>query len=374
MKVMSRPHRGQPSSTRRGRTQGWTLIEIIGGLAIIAILAAAIAPVAVRRIDQAVLTKEVADLSAISNALVLQVMRNASIPGPTNWSQSASTWAQLPLSSISTTPRGFNRAFLVDGSGWFSTNLYYAQSPQGTPAPPSSTRAMIVASIAGTNPPVTSGVPTTASFNDLWNTQDQAKPSSWTGWSGNGSDVVIQRLNFQPLFHRVILWVRETNSAAPAYAINNSSPIPLSTTNNLDAYFLDGSVLGMFTNNVLALTEIVKSDLSRVFEEGIWSDQIRSGPPISTAASTNLESTAYNFVTSPAPVGSLKGDTVYGAAEQLLAYMLAYSSWSSPNNAGNTCFYYNGTGQAKKVEEYVLLQNVINCFGNGANATCTLVP
>ena len=184
---------------------------------------------------------------------------------------------------------------------------------------------------------------------------------------------MIQRINIQPLFHRVILFVRDTNLASASYSINNSALVPLSATNWVDSYFLDGSVLGMYTNSGLALTQIIKNDMSRVFELGLWRDQIGGGPPV-LVTSTNLETDAYNFITSPAPASSLKGDTVAGAAEQLLAYMLAYSSWAGTNNAGGTCFYYNGTGQAKKVEEYALMNAVLTCFGGGANGTCNLVP
>lgn len=349
--------------------RAFTLVEMIGVLAIVGIIAALLVPVAVRQIDRAAWKKEVSDLGAISNALVLQVVRNASIPGPTNWAQVASAFTQLPVATITTTPRGFTRALLVDGSGWSATNTYYSQDANGTPVVPNGARAMIVSCIAVTNLPVASSVVSAATFNNIWNTQDQTKPTSWSGWNGSGTDLVIQRLNFQPLFHRLVLWVRDPSSA-PYYGINNSSLTLLSTSNNVDSYFLDTSVLNMYTNSTLVLTEIIKSDMSRVFDSGVWRDRISAGPPASVG--TNLDSVAYNFVTSAAPSGSLKGDTVYGTAEMLLSYMLAYSSWSGTSPS---CFSYYGGGQATKVQEYVLMKTVIDCFNSGnGNNTCTLVP
>ncbi len=61
----------------------FTLIEMIGVLAIIALVAAAITPVVIRRDDLAALSKETADLSAISSALQLQILRTYTIPSDT---------------------------------------------------------------------------------------------------------------------------------------------------------------------------------------------------------------------------------------------------------------------------------------------------
>src|SRR6266568_3201747 len=72
-----------PQGSRHPGARGHTLIEFIGVLAVLAILALALTPVVIRRMDSAAWTKEVNDMTAISNALVLQTLKNYSIPDAT---------------------------------------------------------------------------------------------------------------------------------------------------------------------------------------------------------------------------------------------------------------------------------------------------
>jgi type II secretory pathway pseudopilin PulG len=58
------------------------LIEMIGVLAIIAIVAAVLVPATIRQMDAAAKTREWTDLSAISNALTLHIVQNKSFPAP----------------------------------------------------------------------------------------------------------------------------------------------------------------------------------------------------------------------------------------------------------------------------------------------------
>jgi hypothetical protein len=340
---------------------------MIGALAIVAILAAALGTVVIRRIDQAALTQEVANLGSISNAIVLQAIRNQNLPSTNTWATIAAAWAGLPVSAITTTPRNYSRAFLIDGSGWLGTNaLPYTQTNTGTTIPVSA-RVMIVSTISKALP-VSTGTPTAASFNDIWNTPDGTKPGTWSTWTGSGRDIVIQRINLQPLFHRVILFNRESNTNVQCYAtVNGGSQLPL--TNQWDAYYLHGSVLGLGTNSNLLLTEVVNSDMSRSYESGSWSDQIGAGPP-ATLGTTNLDAIAYAFVNSPFPPITKKGDNTVGVADSLLAYMNAYGSWANMD----PCFSYGGNGTVNKVVEYQIMQAVATCFGGSAQGTCTIVP
>src|SRR6266571_3119670 len=60
-----------PQGSRHPGARGYTLIEMIGVVAVLVILGLALAPVIIRRVDRAARTKEVNDMAAISNALVL---------------------------------------------------------------------------------------------------------------------------------------------------------------------------------------------------------------------------------------------------------------------------------------------------------------
>ena len=174
----------------------FSLIELVGVLAIIAILASLSVPVVLRRLDQAARAKEAADLSSISNAIVLQILSTKTIPNAAGLPQAAASWARFPVSRISTNNRGFARAFLIDTNGWFGTAagaLPYVQTTTGAANAPTNARMMVIGTI-GTALPVASGKLSSTAFNAIWNTPAGTKPSTWTAWRGKGEDLLIQRL------------------------------------------------------------------------------------------------------------------------------------------------------------------------------------
>src|SRR5437899_1114918 len=243
---------------------GFTLIESIGVLAIIAILAIAATPVVIRRIDQTARNREVNDLGAISNALTLQILRSNTVPSATSWATNASSWMGLPISAITQNPRRYGRVMFIDTNGWLGTvSLPYTQGVWGTNNAPTQARMMIVSCLSGTNGvSQTSGALASSVFNEIWNTPRGSKPGSWTNWKGNVDDLFIQRLNIQPLFRRVMLFNQST-STNWIYGINGT--VNTLTTNELSSYYLDGSVLGLYyTNGSLQASEIIKRDSSRL--------------------------------------------------------------------------------------------------------------
>jgi type II secretory pathway pseudopilin PulG len=341
----------------------FTLIEMIGALAVVVILASMAVPVAVRQIDRAAWNAEVATLSSISNAIVMQIIRNKTVSSTNTWASDAAYWAGLPPSRITTTPRNYSRAIFMDTSGWLgSTALPFTQPNTGTTMP-TSARLMILSTISTALPS------SLGSFNTIWNTPEKTKPTGggWTSWTGKGEDIVIQRVNLQPLFHRVVLFNRDP-SATCNFSIDTTNLVQVNP--QYEGYYLHGSVLGMYTNTSLILSEIVNKDECRLFEGGIWSDRIGGGPPSTFSGSTNLDQIAYAFVQSPSPTSTKRGDNTIGVADMLLSYMISYSSWANMS----PCFSFSGTGQTKFVPQYNLMNTVVQCLGNSGNGGCQMVP
>src|SRR5436309_1880954 len=133
---------------RRQRSQGLSLIEFVGVVAVIAILVVALIGATSKRIDQGAWTKEVNDLAAISNALVLQILRSNTVPNQTTWAGAVANWTMRPVSQIATNNRGYARLFFYDQGGWM-TNAPYTQTNVGTGATvPSNARLVLVSTIA----------------------------------------------------------------------------------------------------------------------------------------------------------------------------------------------------------------------------------
>lgn len=370
-------YRGQALAPRR--RSGFTLLEFVGVLAILAIMAAFMIPAVVKRVDIAAWNKENADLIAIKNALVLQILRSNSIPDQTSWAAAAATWTTRTVSNITTNNRGYTRAFLIDpnlnlpraGGG----SLPYSQTNNaGLSSRPVSARLILVSSIARTNPPVVSGVPSSASFNDLWNTPPNVKPATWSGWPGTGEDICIQRINLEPTFYQLILVNRDASSTNGQFSINGTGST-IVTNGAVNSYFLDGSVLSLYNTNGLSTRFVLKRNISFVFENGVWSGQITDGnnAPKAPFSSTNLvasfaasASAFFNAAwNSGAGAGGGKGSSQSAVIGALSNFMLDYSMWANMTPS----FSVHGAAPLGQVPIYQLVTteagNLNTYTGNG---------
>src|ERR1051326_3153564 len=238
---------------------------MIGVVPILATLAIAATPIVIRRIDQAARTREINDLGAISNALTLQIVRSNRISSASTWTNDAANWLGLSPGAISQNPRRYNRVLFIDTGGWLGqVALPYSQTVWGTTNPPTQARMMIVSCLSGTNGvSQTSGALATNLFNDIWNTAQGVKPSTWTNWRGNVQDLFIQRLNLQRLFHQVLLF-NQTSATNWIYGINGATNSL--STNEFASWFVDGSELGLYSSVAnLQATELINRDLSRLY-------------------------------------------------------------------------------------------------------------
>src|SRR5437899_7377243 len=99
-------------STTPPRRLAFTLIEFIGVLAVLAILASVLTVAVIRRVDQGAWTRETADLTAIGDSYTQYILRNRYVPAYTNMASTIASQMSLSATSVATNSRRFARAFL----------------------------------------------------------------------------------------------------------------------------------------------------------------------------------------------------------------------------------------------------------------------
>lgn len=356
----------QPTSFLRNAARppkAFTLIEFVGVLAVLSILALVLVPVVIRHLDIAAVQTETATLNSISNAIVASVLRNDQIPGSNTWFAAPANSLALSPASITSNPRNFARAYLIDPGGWFgSVTLPYNQPPAGTIIT-NSARIMIVSSLSADLP----GASSPANFADIWNTVPGTIPSTWTGWPGRGDDLLIARLNLQPLFCQLLLVNRDTNTAAytdAAFTVNGGPTSVMDGGSISNAYYLSGSVVSLLNiysgSTNLQTSFILTRSRSFVHDRGFWGgeDGIGPGTGISgTGLAALFTATSRSFI---AAADSQHNSVISGAGgdqEQVLAAMINFMSIYALWAAEQYSLHGMSAGQAKNhLSLYIYLQ------------------
>ena len=331
------------------------MVEGIGVMGVIAVLVGLVAPSIIQRVDRATWTKETRDLRAFADCYTQYILTNKTIPGTSTWSIVVAQQMSLPLSGITSNMRGNARAFLVDTNlSIAGGGLAYPQTMNGATKPVSA-RVMFVSSLSRALPVVT-GVPKSSEFNAIWDTAEGAKPSTWTNWAGSGDDLLIQRLNLEPLFHQLILVDRDPANQA-RFSIDSGTNV-MAITNASSAiwnkYYLDGTIVSVHdTNGVVLRRHRLKRSLSFVFEAGAWGDDQIPTRPAYSGTGAEFVNHAIGFLSSSNNPYAAKGTTTTGALISLYTFMFDYALWA------NQCPHFSWHGQSGSnpvgVPEYDLL-------------------
>jgi type II secretory pathway pseudopilin PulG len=346
------PRRKKSPGTLPGCACGaFSLLEMIGVLAVIAVLASAMLPAAIKRIDLRTREQEVVKLGAISNALTQSALRGKSVPDYSTWSGAAASYGSLSVSQLTANSRRFNRIYYGQG-------VPYAQTPAGTNSFPGSCRAVVVSVLGGDalNPGVNCPNPSSiaaADFQYLWGLADGTEPNSglWASRKGMGDDVLIQRVNYTPLFHQLILVNRDT---VPTYfTIDGSSFQPLPPIPRREAYYLDGTVVGLCMPDGTTTTNkyILKRDISFVFEQGVWRCKIGAVPTNDTTA-TGFGQQAKSFMAATLNGNNFKGANQQGIVTAMYTFMLTYTFWADRYP------HFGTLATIQQVPEYIILQQL----------------
>ena len=314
---------------RTARRSAFTLIETVGVLAIIAILAAVITGQIVTRIRIAARTAEAASLSAMGQTLHQSVARTKSIPAETNLARFIADEMAVSADRVSrTTPSRNDRWFMVDPAARVGTNvtsvLPYTQSALGS-RQPVSLRMMIVSSVGDALPTRPSA---SNAFSIIWDTAPNQVPTNFpANWANNRLDLNIQRMDLGTMFCRVILENVDFNTNAP-YSVETTNTlrgVPAGT--RLEFYLLAGTVLNFhYTDNSLQAREYIMEDVGYTFENGRWGRYLRYGP--NRGNGWFGEMVDRFLAARPPPGGTRRYATQQWVIDSMYTFLYDFGQWS----------------------------------------------
>lgn len=240
------------------------MVEMIGVLAVMAILAAMLLPNMVRKLAEAKSTKEDRNLQSLAQGLLEYVRTRQIIPGSTAWATNIAEMTGLNVIEIlrvTTTDTNSARVFIVHPAFTPSTgsNPIYTNASAGASAP-SEARLMIVSTTKSSLAlPITSGkasntAPNRQAFQDVWDWNydptTKAPPSGWpAAWNNNGEHLHVQRINLAPLFYHVTVSNTQFPTNIPFAKFDNLSPIAFDVTNAVDAYYIHGTSVRLYKHD-----------------------------------------------------------------------------------------------------------------------------
>jgi len=241
---------------------GFTLIEMIGVMAVLTIIAAVLTPNVLHSIERAAVRAEADNLHALGTELGFY-LRDNNGNWPTSWITQLATYSSLNAADIQTNRRGVNRLYVPDAANYRA--LFISSMRNGVALP--------------------SAAQVTANFQGIWDTTDGNVPpgAGWAGWSagagGNIEYLVIERVSLSEIFKTYLqtftMYINNNYPGAPTLsykkvpAVGSPSgviPIPAGAT-NVQVDLKPGDRLNLYSDqNGTALNFVyVASNSSKVF-------------------------------------------------------------------------------------------------------------
>ncbi len=323
----NRPEQNEPRCRTRS-VRAFSLIEVIGVLAVIMILAMAVTPSLLAVLDKANKDNEALALQQIAAGLQGYITGTnfangtsytRAIPGPNGWMSAVAGELGWLVANVSTNVPGNPRTYIPDpllsiGGG----GLPYTQTVAGAASRTITNARVLILSPMNTSPAVTP-----ANFSNVWNSADTAYPNT-----------KIQRVDFTPLFVQLTL---NNSSYAPLlpgyYAIDGSpgtTPLLPGPNNNFTAYFLQGTVLTLTNADGSFQNQVLNENCSFFFENGAWHGTFFLSTPGQAHGPLDLEAACEAFMA----VGTRQnGVTPAMVTNALISYLSSYMYYAT-NGSG----------------------------------------
>ncbi|MFT5467005.1 MAG: prepilin-type N-terminal cleavage/methylation domain-containing protein [Verrucomicrobiales bacterium] len=327
------------------RCSGFTLVELVGVMAILAILASIAVPQIVKQIDRARLEEEREELTVLGEALQRQVISSRTIPDE-SWSTAIASDLAITLEQVETTSARFERIYLTDPEMQIGTGpavLPYTQAADGSSARPENVRVMLVSSHGLALPDLRAKIAANPdAFGDLWDTPEAVVPAGWPSeWAGEGDRLLIYRIDLSHLFCRLII-NSLTASSPPVFSIDDGDPYVVSA-DHWSSYYFKETAIGFYNNAQLEARDLLMEDRSYVYEGGLWRGRLREGKGSESGFAQALDA----FLSS-----RLSGNSPPGVTQQVVVdayhhFILTYATWAQAEFPDVTSHEFQAMVQAR---------------------------
>lgn len=290
---MTRPLSASGKRRPHGCRRGFTLIEMVGVLALMTLCAGIVAPNFARRLSRTKGAAEATRLEAIREALLHHAEVHQEIPGAASWAASVAMMTGLTETDVrQVLPQDPStaRIFLVHpsftpaaGGGSAAGNAVWRQGVDGTPGVSNARLMIISVHRPGLTLPLPNGYArSVAEFENVWNWTPNpatgAPPPGWSAeWMGNGEYLHVCRLNFAPLFHCVTFSNTSQTPGVGYVQIGGAAAVPIAEGSTSDRLYLGGTnirLMGLASGGssapALQLSHTLRAAVNFVYADNRW--------------------------------------------------------------------------------------------------------
>ena len=358
---------------RSRRSQlGITLVEVIGVLAILTILAALLVPAVLRQMRHAEQEAEARTMTAIATALEEVVLGQKVLPGTGDWVDWVAPELDRPAQDLATTRSGCARRLVYHPSSAIQPGApARTQTASGFQnLSPGFDRILVVSTLRNAFPDGLD-LSSPATFESLWNTEPHQRPAGWTAAAlPDPDDLHIARLDLSTLMHRVVI-NNEASSGLPARISLEENgtilSIPMSSPPApWERSFIHGTGLNLHVTEELATPigsrELINEDRTLYCNDAGWGLCSGTGP---SDWSIWIAMLCQDFSSADFPTAK-NGQRPSAALDELYRALWAYMDWAG---AG---FLEGGNNKKQAPDVYVLRstvarlnQGTLNLIGSG---------